>query len=161
MEQIELQDICKQVVERVDGALGCALVDLETGLALAHRVRPGSLLTDTAMELMSVAGGSYFRGNIRLPSGQDPANGPGTHPAGFVREIQTTTEDTFHFMSLVPGNAQELLIMITDRRTSNLGLGWMAMRQSLDLLRSRDRGARSGSGDAQESPADTGGGAGQ
>ena len=134
MRQVKLQDICEEIVNDVDGALGCALVDLDTGLPLALDVKPGSLLDATAMQLISAAGVTWFEDNLSGRSGLDAAGGPADR-ADFVQEIQATTEGTYNYMSLVAGEDQELLILITDRGTSNLGLGWMAMRQALVLVR--------------------------
>ena len=50
------------------------------------------------------------------------------------RQIQVTTELTYNFMSLAPGEDRFLLVLIMNRGESNLGLGWMAMRQALDGL---------------------------
>ena len=133
MRQAKLQDACEEIVDNVDGALGCALVDLATGLPLALDVKPGSLLNASSMELMSAAGGTYFQDNLASP-GLGAIEDGTAHARDVVQKIQATTEDTYHFMSLVPGEQQELLILITDRRSSNLGLGWMAMRQALQLV---------------------------
>ena len=135
MRQAMLQDVCENIVDDVDGALGCALVDIATGLPLALDVKPGSLLSSSAMELISAAGVAYFGDNLSTSSGLD-TNGDDSLPqADYVQEIQATTADTYNFMSLVPGDGQELLILIADRAISNLGLGWMAMRQALSLVR--------------------------
>ena len=138
MRQVRLQDVCEEIVDEVDGALGCALVDLDTGLPLALDVKPASLLSATAMELISAAGVTYFRGDASAPSGRDASDdGPG-RAGDYTQKIQATTEDTYHFMSLVPGEEQELLILITDRRSTNLGLGWMSMRHALDRVQNAD-----------------------
>lgn len=132
MTQVDLQNVCEGIIDDVSGALGCALVDLTTGLPLALDVKPASLLDATAMNLMSAAGVSYFRGNHA--GGHGPNSEDSDEATNYVQEIQTTTDETFHFMSLVPGEEQELLILITDRRSTNLGLGWMAVREVLDRL---------------------------
>ena len=130
MKQAKVQDICEEIVDNVEGALGCALVDLGTGLPLALDVKPGALVNAAAMELMSAAGVSYFRAYAR--KAKDTGDGP--NGENIVQEIQTTTADTYHFMSVVPGEDQQLLILISEREASNLGLGWMAMRQALDMI---------------------------
>lgn len=129
---MRLQDICEEIMEDVDGALGCALVDLGTGLPLAMKVTSDALLDSGAMEILSAAGAEYFRGEVSHQLESAMGAGPGKPPAdtGFVEEIQTTTEDSYHFMSIVPGNEQTVLMLITDR-TANLGLGWVAMRRTL------------------------------
>lgn len=126
--RVRLQSICDEIMDDVDGALGCALVDLGTGLPLAMTVTSDELLASGAMETLAAAGTDYFRGEVnhQLQSamGGDPGDG------GFVEEIQTTTEETYHFMCVVPGNRQTVLLLITDK-TVNLGLGWVAVRRTL------------------------------
>ena len=132
---MRLHELCEGIVAEVDGCLGCAVVDLATGLSLAMKVVPGTLLTDDAMEVMAAASVDYFRGRTvwQLELAMSEA-GAEENPAGFVREIQTTTADTYHFMSVVPGREDALMILITDK-TANLGLGWIAMRHALARLR--------------------------
>ena len=126
---MRLQELCDGIVDDVDGALACALVDLETGLSLASKIAPGGILNPVAMEAISAAGADYFRGKaVRRLEGA--MSTPGESGSSFVTEIQTTTEDTYHFMSVVPGQANTLMILITDK-TANLGLGWISMRESL------------------------------
>ena len=126
MRQASLQHVCRDIVTRADGALGCALVDLETGLPLTIEVRPGAPLTATSMELLSAMGVSYFDdGSVRDFDDET------SEIDDVVQEIQTSTEDAYYFMARVPGNLQELFILVTDPKTTNLGLGWMAMRQAL------------------------------
>lgn len=129
---MRLQDICEEIMDDVDGALGCALVDLGTGLPLAMKVTSDALLDSGAMEILSAAGAEYFRGEVghQLESAMGGEAGGSRADTGFVEEIQTTTEDSYHFMSIVPGNEQTVLMLITDR-TANLGLGWVAMRRTL------------------------------
>lgn len=130
-KHMNLQDICEETVADVEGCLGCAVVDLETGLPLAINVAAGSLLGDEAMELLAAACTEYFRGRmvwqLQLTlSGGEPA-------VSFVHEIQTTTEDTYNFMSVVPGRENAVLVLILDK-AANLGLGRMSMRQVLRRL---------------------------
>ena len=116
-------------MEDVDGALGCALVDLGTGLPLAMTVTSDELLASGAMETLSAAGTDYFRGEVNRQLEQAMGVDPGGDE-GFVEEIQTTTDETYHFMCVVPGNKQTVLLLITDK-TTNLGLGWVAVRRAL------------------------------
>ena len=134
MWQIEFSGICEQIVERMDGALGCALVDLATGLPLALRTRSDSLVTTTALEMISAAAVACFSGSAGGRSEPESGDETGTGADTGPRQIQVTTELTYNFMSLVPGDDRVLLVLITNRGDSNLGLGWMAMRQALDHL---------------------------
>ena len=127
-----LQDLCEEIVTGVEGAVGCAFVDLQTGLPLTLKVRAGGLFDANAMDVLSVAGVAYFAGN-----GSGDASGDGNGD-DMVQEIQTTTEDAYCFMSRIPGESDELLILVTDRKTTNLGLGWMSMRQALRQVEAID-----------------------
>lgn len=131
---MRLDHLCDETVKEVRGCLGCAAVDLETGLPLAMKVVPGSLLTPSAMEAMAVASVDYFRNRTIWQLELEMSGGAGESPESFVREIQTTTEDTYHFMAVVPGWEGTLLVLITDK-TANLGMGWVSMRQALERIR--------------------------
>ena len=125
---MSLQDICEETVDDVEGCLGCAVVDLETGLPLAMDVAGGALVNQDAMELLAAASAEYFRGpmvwqlQLTVSAGEQAAD--------FVHEIQTTTEDTYNFMSVVPGRESTALVLILDK-AANLGLGRISMRQML------------------------------
>ena len=153
MRQASLQHVCRDILTRADGALGCALVDLDTGLPLTTEVRPGAPLNATSMELLSAMGVSYFdNGSIRDFDDDTP-------DLDDVHEIQTATEDAYYFMARVPGNLHELFILVTDPKTTNLGLGWMAMRQALARVQATNsdnpsNGGTPGSGRREPGPTD-------
>ncbi len=126
---MNLDDLCQGIVTEIGGCLGCAVVDLDTGLPLAMDVVPGSSLNPAAMEYLSVASVDYFRGRTVWQLELEMSGG-GASQAGFVREIQTTTADMHHFMAVVPGWESTLFVLVTGK-TANLGMGWIAMRQAL------------------------------
>ena len=123
MRKESLRKACENIITDVSGTSACVLVDLDTGLPLALEVKFGYMSTD-AMELLAAFGASYF--------GVSGSSDDARHD---VEEVQTTTDDSYVFMSRVPGQANELLILVSDRATTNLGLGWMSMRQALAEVR--------------------------
>ena len=123
MRKESLRSACESIVAEVGGTSACVLMDLDTGLPLALQAKPGHISAD-AMELLAAAGASYF----------NPSNLP-NDPDHDVEEVQTTTDDSYVFMARVPGRANELLILVADRATTNLGLGWASMRQALSEVR--------------------------
>lgn len=158
---MRLQELCEVIVDDVDGALACAFVDLDTGLPLALRIVPGGVLNPASMDAISAAGADYFRGTAMRRLEREMSTG-GESPGSFVEEIQTTTEDTYHFMSVVPGQQNKLMILITDKN-ANLGLGWVSMREALARVgedgggASEDRfGAASGAREEAPDPYDAG-----
>ena len=129
---MRLQQICEEILEEVDGALGCALVDLETGLPLALRAASDTLHESGAIEILCAASADYFRGEVNHQL-ETALGGDRSSEEGFVEEIQTTTDETYLFMCVVPDNSQAVLLLITDK-TANLGLGWVAVRGALRRL---------------------------
>lgn len=142
---MNLDDLCQGIVTEVNGCLGCAVVDLDTGLLMAMDVVPGSSLNPAAMEYLSVASVDYFRGRTVWQLELEMSAGAGASQTGFVREIQTTTSDMHHFMAVVPGWESTLFILVT-RKTANLGMGWIAMRQALRQIAALHEGQGRGAG---------------
>lgn len=134
-----LHSACAEIVSRTDGALGCTLVDLETGLPLAAETKPGAPLDATSMELLAAIGVSCFdSGGLTSEFGDEDVD--------VVQEIQTTTDDAYYFMARVAGT-QELLILVTDTKNTNLGLGWMSVHDALKKLRHLSAGVAGEPGD--------------
>ena len=127
---MNLDELCRGIAAEVNGYLGCAVVDLDTGLPLAMNIVPGSSLNSVAMECLSVASVDYFRGKTVWQLEMEMSGGAGASQAGFVHEIQTTTADMHHFMAMVPDWESTLFILVTGKN-ANLGLGWIAMRDAL------------------------------
>ncbi len=122
MRKESVRRACENIVAE-GGTSACVLMDLDTGLPLALQVKSGDISTD-AMELLAAASASYFNESNLLDN-----------PDHDVEDVQTTTDDSYVFMSRVPGRANELLILVADRATTNLGLGWASMRQALAEVR--------------------------
>ena len=59
-----LGDICEEILDDVEGALGCALVDLGTGLPLAIKAASEALIDGGAMETLCAACTEYFVGEV-------------------------------------------------------------------------------------------------
>lgn len=124
-----LNEICKEVLSDVDGATGCAVVDLNNGLMLAsaHNV---PYFSQTYIDAVAAASVEMFRGkNIaaveKLLSAQR-----GVPVEKTMQEVQMSTAGTYHFMSVVPGKQDCLMVLITTRK-ANLGMGWAALRRAM------------------------------
>lgn len=125
----ELEQQCVEITYGVNGALCCAVVDLETGLLLAvHHIVP--YFSQTYLDAVAGAAVDLFRGrgvsNVeKLLSSQR-----GEQVRNSIMEVQMTTTGTYHFMSTMPNNPNVLAVLITDRK-ANLGAGWAALRNSI------------------------------
>lgn len=124
-----LNDVCASVMDDVDGALGIAVVDLSTGLLLgvAHNV---PYFTQSYLDAVAAAAVDMFRGKGVAGVEKLLSQQRGTPVKNSIREVQMSTERTYHFMSIVPGKPDSMAVLITSTK-ANLGMGWAALRKSL------------------------------
>jgi hypothetical protein len=127
-----LDQITHEILSTVNGALGCAVVDLPSGmlLSVSHRV---DYFTQTFIEAAAAAAVDIFRGNNILAVESLLAGQRGQPLEHSIQEIQMTTSTTFHFMSVVPEKPTALLVLVTSRSTS-LGMGWASIRVNLPKI---------------------------
>ncbi len=121
-----LDDITREIHSTVSGALGCAVVDLSSGLLLSvsHNV---SYFSQTFVEAAAAAAVDVFRGKNISAVENLLGNQRGKALENSIKEIQMTTESTFHFMSVIPNKPDALLLLVTSKDTS-LGMGWASIR---------------------------------
>ena len=136
---MDLQSVCRDVMDDVDGSLGCVLTDLETGLPLAAEYRAGTVMNANTITLVSYVGIDLFRGKLVRNFERSLSRNRGGS-GGFVREVQMTTSNTYQFMSSVPGWEQVVFILVTNRNVS-LGMGLLAVHDAVRRLREIPRRA--------------------
>jgi len=128
-----LNGMSEQALERLvidtDGGLAAAVVDLDSALLLAayHNV---PYFTQSYIDAVGVAAVDMFRGKTITAVETMMAAQRGEELQYHVKEIQMTTDGTYHFMAVIPDKPNYLLIFVT-RTTTNLGVGWMATRDAL------------------------------
>lgn len=132
---MDMQQVCAAALEEVDGALGCIVMDMQTGLTVAAEYRPGSSVNDGTINLFSVVSANMFAG--RLIRQFEGALGTAPTP-GFVREVQMTTANTNQFMAAIPGWDEGVFVLVTEKSVS-LGLGWMAVHRVVERLQGGGR----------------------
>jgi hypothetical protein len=127
-----LDQITKEILVTVNGALGCAVVDLNSGmlLSVAHNVH---YFTQTFVEAAAAAAVDIFRGNTIMAVESLLAHQRGKPLEHSIQEIQMTTNTTFLFLSVVPEKPTSALVLITSRNTS-LGMGWASVRVNLPKI---------------------------
>jgi len=127
-----INDVCDEVISIVDGALGCAVVDLNTGLLLgvAHKV---PYFTHSFLDAVAASAVDMFRGKTVMAVEQLLSSTRGTKVENSIKEIQMTTEKTYHFMVALKDKPDCLVLLITDN-TTNLGMGWNALRINLPSI---------------------------
>lgn len=126
---MSLNNITNKILNDVDSALGVGVVDLSTGLLLsvAHNI---PYFTQSYLDAVAAAAVDLFRGkgvsNVEKLLSQQR----GTPLKDSLKEVQMTTDKTYHFMSVVPGKPNALVVLITSKK-ANLGMGWAALRNAL------------------------------
>lgn len=125
----KLNDVLNGVMNDVDGAVGAAVVDLATGLLIgvAHKV---PYFTQSYLDAVAAAAVEMFRGKNVGAVEKLLSSSRGEKMEKSIKEIQMTTDGTYHFMSVVPSKPDSLVVLITTRK-ANLGMGWAALRSSM------------------------------
>lgn len=125
----DVNEICSQIVAEVNDALGCAVVDLETGLLLGvHHVVP--YFTQSYLDAVAAASVDMFRGRTVSTVEELLSKQRGSEVRHTIKEVQMTTDRTYHFMSIVPDKPNALMVLITSTK-ANLGTGWAAVRNAI------------------------------
>lgn len=127
-----INDICADIVRNVDSALGCAVVDLSSGLLLgvSHNV---PYFTQSYLDAVAAAAVDMFRGRTVSAVEDMIGNMRGSNERHLIKEVQMTTAATYHFMSIVPEKENALVVLITSKK-ANLGMGWSSLRQALPKI---------------------------
>jgi hypothetical protein len=129
---MSINQICTEIVNDVDSALGCAVVDLNSGLLLgvSHNV---PYFTQSYLDAVAAAAVDMFRGRTVSAVEDMIANMRGKPRTNYIKEVQMTTDNTYHFMMIIPDKPDALVVLITSRK-ANLGMGWASLRRSLNKL---------------------------
>lgn len=130
---MDINDICSEIVRGVDAALGCAVVDLNSGLLLgvSHNV---PYFTQSYLDAVAAAAVDMFRGRTVSAVEDMIANMRGNNKKNVLKEIQMTTENTYHFLTVVPDKPDALVVLITSKK-ANLGMGWSSIRLAIPKIK--------------------------
>jgi hypothetical protein len=128
----KMDDACRTVVNKVDGAVACGVVDLETGMLLG--IHNSSQYTQSLNEIVAAACMDLFRGPnvgrveqlVRTHRGL-PENGE-----HYFQEIHITSLNNFHFAKTVKGG--KAVVMLVTKKTTNIGMGWAMLKAELPTV---------------------------
>lgn len=124
----KLDDILKDVTDTVAGSLACAVVDLNTGLLLGIASKV-PYFTEEFFDVVAAAAVDMFRGKSIRSIESLMGMQAGREIKNTIKEIQMSSDRTYHFMTTLPDKKDMLLVLITDR-SANLGMGWMKLRST-------------------------------
>ncbi|HKI62148.1 MAG TPA: hypothetical protein VKA31_07630 [Mariprofundaceae bacterium] len=129
---MSLNNALKELVGEVDGALACAVIDLSSGLMLGvHHDVP--YFSQDYVDAVAASAVDMFRGRTIRTVEKLLSAERGKEVANSIKEVQMTTNGTYHFMTIVKDKPDALLVLITDR-SANLGMGWTSIRRANTAL---------------------------
>lgn len=128
----KIDDACKDVVAKVDGAVAAGVVDLETGMLLG--IHNSAQYTQTLNEIVAAACMDMFRGNniSRIEQMVRSHRGIPENGEHYFQEIHITSEHNFHFAKTVKkGRA---VIMLVTKKSTNIGMGWAQLKSMIPTV---------------------------
>ncbi|MEW6128329.1 MAG: hypothetical protein AB1757_14920 [Acidobacteriota bacterium] len=122
----KIDDACKSVVDKVDGAVACGVVDLDTGMLLG--IHNSSQYTQTLNEVVAAATMDMFRGsNIgRIEQMVRAHRGISENGQHYFEEVHITSIHNYHFAKTLKGG--KAVIMLVTKKTTNIGMGWAQLK---------------------------------
>lgn len=128
----KIDDTLKSVVGKVEGAVACGVVDLDSGMLLG--IYNAASYTQSLNELVAGATMDMFRGpNItRIEQAVRAHRGEAEDGAHYFDEIHVTSTHNFHFAKAIKGS--RYVVMLVTKKTTNLGLGWASLRTVIPSL---------------------------
>lgn len=128
----KIDDACKDVVTKVDGAVACAVVDLETGglLGIFNTARFGDALNDhLAHACMDLFRGPAVTKSEQMIREHRKASEDGEH---YFQEIHIASVQNYHFAKTVKKG--KAAIMLVTKKTTNVGMGWAMLKSMIAMV---------------------------
>lgn len=128
----KIDDACKEVVDKVDGAAACGVVDLDTGMLLG--IHNAAQYTQTLNEVVAAATMDLFRGpNVgRVEQMVRAHRGVPENGEHYFQEIHVTSAHNFHFMKTLKGG--KAVIVLVTKKSTNIGMGWAMLKSVLPTV---------------------------
>lgn len=128
----KIDDACKEVVNNVDGAVACGVVDLDTGMLLG--IHNSAQYTQTLNEVVAAATMDLFRGpNVgRIEQMVRAHRGVPEDGAHYFQEVHITSANNYHFAKTMKGG--RAVMMLVTKKTTNIGMGWAQLKAALPIV---------------------------
>ncbi len=126
-----LNELCKDVVESVDDALACGVVDLKAGRLIGvHHIVP--YFRQVHLDAVTAAAVEMFRGKMVRRMEELLSKHRGKEIRNSFEEVFISSTTAFHFMkSLDKKNA---VVVLVTKKSTNQGMGWSSMRGSIPTI---------------------------
>ena len=126
------QEVCKQILEKVEDCLAVGVVDLGTGMLMGvHHTVP--YFSQSYLDAVAAAAVDMFRGKNVWRVEELLSQQRGEVVKDSFEEVFVSSTKVFHFMAVVREKGA-VVVMVT-RKATNQGMGWAALRNSLDTIK--------------------------
>ena len=120
-----LNGLCQELMEDLDDALACGVVDLNTGRLMGvHHVVP--YFTQSYLDAVSAAAVGLFRGKTVQRVEQLLSKQRGSEIKDSFEEVFITSTKVFHFMKVIDG--KDAVVVLVTKKTTLQANGWVAVR---------------------------------
>lgn len=128
----KIDDSCKEVCNKVDGAVACGVVDLNTGMLLG--IYNTAQYTQTLNEIVAAATMDLFRGaNVgRVEEMVRAHRGIPEDGAHYFEEVHISSRNNYHFAKTVK-EGRAAVVLVT-KKTTNIGMGWAMLKSVIPEL---------------------------
>lgn len=128
----KIDDACREVVDKVEGATACGVVDLDTGMLLG--IHNGAQYTQTLNEVVAAATMDLFRGpNVgRIEQMVRSHRGIPENGDHYFQEIHVSSHNNFHFMKTIKSG--KAVIVLVTKKTTNIGMGWAMLKSVIPTV---------------------------
>ncbi len=128
----KIDDACRDIVNTVDGAVACGVVDLDTGMLLG--IHNASQYTQTLNEVVAAATMDMFRGpNIgRIEQMVRAHRGIPENGEHYFQEIHITSQYNYHFAKTIRGG--KAVMMLVTKKSTNIGMGWAQLKAAVPVV---------------------------
>lgn len=126
------QDMCRQVLEKVDDCLAVGVVDLNTGMLMGvHHAVP--YFTQAYLDAVAAAAVEMFRGRSVRRIEEMLSAQRGEPIKDSFEEVFISSARVYHFMAVIKDKGA-VVVMVT-KKSTNQGTGWAALRLNLEALK--------------------------
>ena len=128
----KIDEACQAVVEKIEGAVACGVVDLDTGMLLGIHNRSNygrelnELVAAATMDLFCGSNVGHIEQMVRSHRGV-PEDGK-----RYFQELHITSENNNHLAKVIKGG-RAVVMLVTDKNT-NLGLGWAQLKSAIPAM---------------------------
>lgn len=128
-----INQICQNVVNDVQDALACGVVDLNTGMMMGvHHIVP--YFTQSYLDAVAAAAVEMMKGRTVRRVEQLMTKQRGTEIKDAFEEIFMSSKNVYHFMALI--RAKQTLVVLVTKKSTSQGMGWASLRSALDEIAS-------------------------